>query len=167
MIYGNPYEFAVFYEILEKTDEGHWKYGLFNFFIEDEAYPSKGSNYTLGMALGYLKDSQEDIHLNGNVEKDLSENITDLITQLAHSHGLLLDTDSIGFELSDSEPLGVLLSPLEILDAGFYLFYYSKHGEDKEYLVYTLDYGKTVKKTVFKKGIVNDVIALLPCEESI
>ncbi|WP_422047422.1 Imm42 family immunity protein, partial [Rosenbergiella collisarenosi] len=28
MIFGQPFEFAVFYELLEKTDDEYWKYGV-------------------------------------------------------------------------------------------------------------------------------------------
>ncbi|HAT6344237.1 TPA: hypothetical protein JAJ28_001960 [Aeromonas hydrophila] len=32
MIFGQPFEFAVFYELLEKTDNGHWEFGIFIFY---------------------------------------------------------------------------------------------------------------------------------------
>ncbi|EOC1259525.1 Imm42 family immunity protein, partial [Cronobacter turicensis] len=32
MIFGKPYEFAVFYEVLEKTEDEYWKFGVFVFF---------------------------------------------------------------------------------------------------------------------------------------
>ncbi len=32
MIFGQPFEFAVFYELLEKTEDNYWKYGIFSFF---------------------------------------------------------------------------------------------------------------------------------------
>jgi len=162
MIYGKPYEFAIFYDVLEKTDDERWKYGLFNFFIEDEAYPSKGSNYTLDMVVKYLKDSRLDINLKSNIKIRLPENITDVMAMLAHSHELFIDTDPEGFEFSESEPLGVFLSPLEIADVGFYLFYYFLDDGDNEYLVYSSDYGCTVKQAIFKKGTVYGVIESLP-----
>lgn len=33
MIFGQPFEFAVFYDLLEETDEEYWKFGIFMFFI--------------------------------------------------------------------------------------------------------------------------------------
>lgn len=166
MIFGQPFEFAVFYEILEKTEDNCWKYGIFSFFIEDEIYPSKGSSYTLHMAINYLKDSLQEINSCKSVGLSLSENASELITQLAHSHGILLDSDPDNLELPDSEALGVFLSPIEISDVGFYLFYYLKDN-DEECLIYSSDYGSTAKKTTLKKGTVNNVLQKLPYQEAI
>lgn len=165
MIFGQPFEFAVFYEILEKTDDDYWKYGVFIFFIEDEIFPAKGSNYTLSMAMNYLKDSyQEVIDCQG---KGLDHSLGDqsLLKKLAHSHGIILDSDPMGLEIPDSEKMGVFLSPLEIADAGFYLFFYPNKNE--EYLVYSSDYGNTARKTVLSRGTVSSVLAQLPCKDSI
>lgn len=166
MIFGQPFEFAVFYELLEKTEDNCWKYGLFGFFIEDEMYPSKGSNYTLHMAINYLKDSYQEINSCKSTGLDLSGSASELITQLAHSHGILLDSDPDDLELPDSEAEGVFLSPLEISDVGFYLFYYPKDN-DEECLVYSSDYGSTAKKTILKKGTVSRVLEKLPNQEAI
>jgi|SRR5471032_297928 len=166
MIIGLPYEFAVFYELLEKTEDNYWKYGIFSFFIEDEIYPSKGSNYTLSMAIEYLKDSwQEVIDCKGN-KLDFSVSDRELLKNLAHSHGMHVDDDSVELEFPDTEAMGVYLSPLEITDAGFYLFYYPRN-KDEEYLIYSSDYGKTAKKTRLKKGTVSSVIAQLPDRDAI
>lgn len=165
MIFGQPYEFAIFYEVLEKTEDNKWKYGIFNFFIDDEIYPSKRSNYTLQMAINYLKDSQQEISSCKSVGLSLPENTSELITQLAHSHGMLVDSDPHDFVLPDSEAIGVLLSPVEISDVGFYLFYYQEDN-DEECLVYSSDYGRTAKKTTLKKGTVNDVLQTLPSQDN-
>lgn len=166
MIFGQPFEFAVFYDVLEKTEDNYWKYGLLGFFIEDEIYPSRGSNYTLHMAMSYLKDSQQEINSCKSAGLALSGSASELITQLAHSHGILLDSDPDDLELPDSEALGVFLSPLEISDVGFYLFYCPKDN-DEEYLVYSSDYGSTAKKTILKKGTVNSVLEKLPNQDAI
>lgn len=166
MIFGKPIEFAIFYELLEKTEDDYWKYGIFGFYINDELYPSKGSNYTLHMAINYLKDSQCEINNCKSTGLTLSEKTSELIIQLAHSHGMILDNDPDGLVLPDSEPLGVFLSPLEISDVGFYLFYYPK-DIDEEYLIYSPDYGKTSKKIILKKGTVNSVIEQLPNKDAI
>ncbi len=166
MIFGTPFEFAVFYELLEKTEDDYWKYGIFLFFIEDEIYPAKGSSYTLSMAMDYLKDSQQEIISCEENKLDLSIGDLELLKDLAHSHGMILDSDPDDFELSDSQPVGVYLSPTEISDTGFYLFYYPKDN-DEEYLIYSTDYGKTAKKTILQRGYVSSVIEKLPCRESI
>lgn len=166
MIFGQPFEFAVFYEALEKTEDNYWKYGIFCFLIEDEIYPTKGSNYTLHMAINYLKDSQQEINNCNSAGLSLSENSSELLTQLAHSHGMLLDSDPDDLELPDSETLGVFLSPVEISDTGFYLFYYPKNN-DEECLIYTPDYGNTAKKITLKKGTVSNVLQELPNQDAI
>lgn len=166
MIFGQPYEFAVFYELLEKTDDNYWKFGIFIFFIDDDIYPTKGSNYTLSMAMDYLKDSYQDVIdckvclLNTSVEDNV------LFKMLAHSHGMLLNSDPNELEISNTEKLGVFLSPLEITDNGFYLFYYPG-DQDEEYLIYSSDYGSTAKRTVLKKGTVSNVLAQLPNKDAI
>ncbi len=166
MIFGQPFVFAVFYELLEKTEDNYWKYGLFGFIIEDEMYPAKGSNYTLSMAIDYLKDSQPEITHCKNNEILFPDSDLELLRKLAHSHGMLLDSDPQGLELRDAKPLGVFLSPLEVSDVGFYLFYYPK-DEDEEYLIYTADYGNTAKKAIFKKGTISNVFAQLPIKDAI
>lgn len=157
MIFGQPYEFAIFYDVLERSEDNYWEYGIFIFLIEDEIFPSKGSNYTLSMALDYLKDSQSEViscEYNG---LDISMDAIALLRILAHSHGMLLDSDPPDLEFPISEKIGVFLSPLEIIDAGFYLFYYS--GEkDEEYLIYSSDYGNTARSTVLTKGTVSRVL---------
>lgn len=102
------------------------------------------------MAINYLKDSQQEISSCKSVGLSLPENTSELITQLAHSHGMLVDSDPHDFVLPDSEAIGVLLSPVEISDVGFYLFYYQEDN-DEECLVYSSDYGRTAKKTTLKK----------------
>lgn len=166
MIFGKPYEFAVFYELLEKTDNDYWKFGIFIFFIEDEIYPTRGSNYTLSMALDYLKDSLDEVISYKNSELDTSMEALLLLKKLAHSHGILLCDDPHNLELSEPMKLGIYLSPLEFTDTGFYLFYYPRNNNE-EYLIYSSDYGATAKKTVLEKGTVQRVIKQLPNKDKI
>ncbi|WP_241645283.1 immunity 42 family protein [Rosenbergiella metrosideri] len=166
MIFGQPFEFAVFYELLEKTDDEYWKYGVFIFFIEDEIYPAKGSNYTLSMAMDYLKDSYQEVidSQDGGLDMSIADHV--LLKTLAHSHGMLLDNDPEDLELPDSDKIGVFLSPLEIADTGFYLFYYACSNK-AEYLIYSSDYGNTAKRAVLNKGTVSGILAQLPSKEAI
>ena len=166
MIFGQPFEFSVFYSLLEKTDDDYWKHGIFIFFIEDEIYPAKGSNYTLSMAMDYLKDSHQEVIDCQNKGLDLSMDNEILLKTLAHSHGIILDSDPEGLELPDSDKVGVFLSPPEIADTGFYLFYYPKDNNE-EYLIYSSDYGNTARKTVLSRGTVSSVLAQLPSKETI
>ncbi|MGG7448525.1 Imm42 family immunity protein [Kosakonia oryzendophytica] len=34
MIFCQPYEFAVFYDLLEKTDDGYWKFGVLSSLLK-------------------------------------------------------------------------------------------------------------------------------------
>lgn len=166
MIFGQPFEFAVFYELLEKTEDNYWKYGIFSFFIKDEIYPSKGSNYTLSMAMDYLKDSHQDVIHCKDKGLDFSWSDEDLLKRLARSHGIYVEGDPEDLEAPEPDTLGVYLSPLEITDTGFYLFYYPK-DRDEECLIYSSDYGSTAKKAILKKGTVSSVIGQLPSKDAI
>jgi hypothetical protein len=166
MIFGKPFEFAVFFELLEKTEHEYWKYGIFIFFIKDEIYPAKGSNYTLPMAIDYLKDSYQEIIGCKSKGLDMLKDENILLKTFAHSHGVWLVNDPEDLELPDSESIGVFLSPLEIADTGFYLFYYPGDN-DEEYLIYSWDYGNTAKKTVLKRGTVSSILMQLPNKEDI
>lgn len=166
MIFGEPFEFAVFYELLEKTDDEYWKYGVFIFFIEDEIYPAKGSNYTLSMAMDYLKDSYQEVINCPNKGLDMSMDDNGLLKKLAHSHGMLLDNDPEDLDLPDLEKIGVFLSPLEIADTGFYLFYYPIDN-NKECLIYSSDYGNKARRTILNRGTVSNVLIRLPNKDAI
>ncbi|MBG3013418.1 immunity 42 family protein [Proteus faecis] len=165
MIFGDPYDFAVIYEKVEESNDGYWKFGFFNFVIKDELFPAKGSNYTLHMAINYLKDSVEEID-NCRPLDDHSINECELFGLIAHSHIKILDTDPDDFEIIPSQPIGVDLSPVEISDVGFYLFYYIENG-DYESLIFSKDYGVTISKVMFPKGTIKKVLNKLPDKDSI
>lgn len=166
MIFGQPFEFAVFYELLEKTEDNYWKFGIFSFFIKDEIYPSKGSNYTLSMAMDFLKDSQQEVTDCKDKGLDFSLSDEELLKILARSHGVYVEGDPEDLSTSELGALGVYLSPLEITDTGFYLFYYPK-DKDEEYLIYSSDYGITAKKAILRKGTVSSVLQQLPSKDVI
>ncbi|EPW7978125.1 immunity 42 family protein [Cronobacter turicensis] len=167
MIFGKPYEFAVFYEVLEKTQDEYWKFGVFLFFIEDEIYPAKGSNYTLPMNISFLKESHKEVmECTVNEDLDFLINAHVLLKMLAHSHGLVLKSDPEDFELPPVNNIGVFLSPPEVVDTGFYLFYLAVSNE-QECLIYSADYGKTAQKIFLNAGIVSSVLGSLPNKELI
>ncbi|ELY3545614.1 immunity 42 family protein [Cronobacter turicensis] len=167
MIFGKPYEFAVFYEVLEKTQDEYWKFGVFLFFIEDEIYPAKGSNYTLPMNIGYLKESYKEVmECTVNEDIDFSIDAHVLLEIIAHSHGLVLESDPEDFELPPVNNIGVFLSPPEVVDTGFYLFYLAVSNE-QECLIYSADYGKTAQKIFLNAGVVGSVLGSLPNKEII
>jgi hypothetical protein len=161
MIYGNPVFFSISYDVIEHSEDNYWKFGILNFIIDDEIYPAKGSNYTLHMAFNYLKESKNEI-LNANpIKMDFNISSLELMEILAHSHRILLDTDCDDMELPEVDPIGVFLSPLEISDVGFYLFYLLM-DDDTELLIYSANYGVNVKRIELPKGTVNKVISELP-----
>ncbi|MBP3195143.1 MAG: hypothetical protein J6M05_05705 [Cardiobacteriaceae bacterium] len=47
MIIGNQTDFFLQLDVVEKTDDNYWFYGLFNFWIDDIPYPGNGTNITL------------------------------------------------------------------------------------------------------------------------
>ncbi|ELY4524619.1 immunity 42 family protein [Cronobacter turicensis] len=162
MIFGKPYEFAVFYEVLEKTQDEYWKFGVFLFFIEDEIYPAKGSNYTLPMNISFLKESYKEVMECSVFEGlDFSNDAHVLLEIIAHSHGLVLESDPEDFELPPVNNIGVFLSPPEVVDTGFYLFYLAVSNE-QECLIYSADYGKTAQKIFLNAGVVGSVLGSLP-----
>ncbi|ELY4575917.1 immunity 42 family protein [Cronobacter turicensis] len=162
MIFGKPYEFAVFYEVLEKTQDEYWKFGVFLFFIEDEIYPAKGSNYTLPMNISFLKESYKEVMECSVFEGlDFSIDAHVLLEIIAHSHGLVLESDPEDFELPPVNNIGVFLSPPEVVDTGFYLFYLAVSNE-QECLIYSADYGKTAQKIFLNAGVVGSVLGSLP-----
>ncbi|ELY7393537.1 immunity 42 family protein [Cronobacter universalis] len=167
MIFGKPYEFAVFYEVLEKTQDEYWKFGVFLFFIEDEIYPAKGSNYTLPMNISFLKESYKEVMECSVFEGlDFSIDAHVLLEIIAHSHGLVLESDPEDFELPPVNNIGVFLSPPEVVDTGFYLFYLAVSNE-QECLIYSADYGKTAQKIFLNAGVVGSVLGSLPSKEII
>ncbi|EOV9691488.1 immunity 42 family protein [Cronobacter turicensis] len=167
MIFGKPYEFAVFYEVLEKTQDEYWKFGVFLLFIEDEIYPAKGSNYTLPMNISFLKESYKEVmECTVNEDIDFSIDAHVLLEIIAHSHGSVLESDPEDFELPPVNNIGVFLSPPEVVDTGFYLFYLAVSNE-QECLIYSADYGKTAQKIFLNAGVVGSVLGILPNKEII
>lgn len=166
MMFGLPYEFAVFYELLEKTDDEYWKYGVFSFFIDDEIFPARGSNYTLNMAFPELRDLRAPVRWCQPGGIDFTLDPLHIFTELAHSHGMWLPGDAEDAEDTAAVPLGVYLSPIEIEDTGFMLFYIPENHR-QEYLVYSPDRGKTAKMKAVKRGTVLSVIEQLPDRDAI
>ena len=166
MIFGKPYEFAVFFDVFERSDFGKWKYGYFGFYIEDKLYPSVLSNYTLNINVPWMRDSCAEMVECKNDISLATGDVFESFVRVAHSHRELVAGDPRDLDLPSSEPIGVLLSPLETLDVGFFLFY-CPVDEESECLIYSADWGKTANRYVLKRGYVKSVFEQLPDEVDI
>ena len=59
MIVGNRTDFFVQLDCVEKTDDNHWIYGIFNFWIDDLPYPGNGTNITFTSTAWYIIQDYE------------------------------------------------------------------------------------------------------------
>lgn len=155
-------DFLVFFNVL-KTGENESRYGLFLFFIEDEIYPLKGSDYNISEGIGYLKSLSSKV---GNCRfegLDFSESDECLINEIIKSKGLMRES-----LLSDIEDggMGIVLSTQEMLNVGCYVFY-APINENEECLIYSRNYGKDPKRTIIKRGSVGRVVEELNKIENI
>lgn len=151
-------EFFIFYDDFEGNGNGLGR-GVFMFFIEDEVYPLRGSDYNISVAVNNLISINKKIVdcKVENFDADLSD--CDLIRDLIESHGLIThDKDVRGVVNSGYiNPMGIVLSTEEMLKVGCYVFYFLIN-EDEECLIYSRSYGKEAKRSVFKNGEVSDVL---------
>lgn len=163
MIYGLPYQFAVMYDVLESSDDNYWQFGLFNFVIGDIIVPARGSNYTINLAINYLKDSLNEILNTRPLDLTNFSSSQEIMADIAHSHGLYLATDRDDVKLSNDEhKKGVDLADIELTDTGLYIFYYREINSCNEFVIYTLDRGINVSIKELDKGNVYNVINSLP-----
>lgn len=168
---GKPWEFSIMYELLEESEDKQWQYGFFNFLIDDQFIPGMGSNYTLGMTLNHLKGILDEIERAPVV--DFSK-YTDsfLFCNLSKALGWLPEEELEKALIASEEEfeeilkknkelqLGVNITPLEVSDTGWRIYYF--RFLDEECLLYSSDFGKTVKKKMLSLGTVAGVIKQLP-----
>lgn len=157
MIFGDPKEFAIFYDVIDESEDGNWNYGPFLFFIGDEIYPSKGFNYTIFIAINDVVPCIEEILECKSGNLDFSKNDYELMRDLIRSNNFWFYDDPEGMEFDKVDPMGVIINPYETMDTGFHLFY-CQINEKEECLVYSDYYGRNAKRKVLKKGTVANVI---------
>lgn len=163
MIYGLPYQFAVMYDVLDLSDDNYWQFGLFNFIIDDVLVPAVGSNYTINIAVNYLKDSLIEILEAKPLGISNLESNQEIMQYIAHSHGIYLAIDGDDLKLLNNRTkCGVDLSTIELTDVGFYMFYYQDQNSCNEFIIYTCDNGINVVRKEFAKGTIYHVINSLP-----
>lgn len=189
MIFGT-YEFAITYDVYERSDDGHCTFGFFNIVIDDELLIHRGSNWTLNCILSYLKNTIEAIEAHGMqqsiLDKDnlylkamesrgksyLVYNAPDFLKQrweLSDDAELLAKVDT--FEKEQNEkitrpPFGTeieLYGELENYGWRFFLF----GAGEEERLIYSKDAGKTVFEKILPRGTVEKVLRSLPDPNSL
>ena len=159
------------YELLEDTEDKQWTYGFFNFVIDDHFVPGVGSNYTLNMVFNHLKGAVDDLR-NAPIVDLSNQHDTILFTNLSKALGWLPEDEfNKALEASDAEfeeiveknktlPLGVDITPLEVKDTGWGVYYF--RSTEEECLIYSPDAGQTTMRKVLPLGTVAGLIEQLP-----
>lgn len=156
MIFGDPYKFAVSYDVAYPNDSTY-KLGIFNFIIEDRFFPAQGGNYTINMIFNHLKSDIEKIqHCRFITSKILNND--------NFYHNLMCtcyprvdeDFEPIKTVFDNLEDYIVELTPLEFGDFGYYIFY--AKSELRDYIFYSYDYGKNFIRKELPPGTVMQVL---------
>lgn len=179
MIFGNPENIAITYEVLARQPNSHFAFGTFNIFIDDKLLLSGGSNWTIDCLVSYLRNTKELTETqNEKTHKDV------LFNKACVTRGYLLhDSRHINsgwFESDDSKiikeiedhfaeiealctdpPFGVEL-PLysELVDKNLRIFIFASATSER--IIYSLDQGKEVTEKIVPKGTVSALCLSLP-----
>lgn len=177
MIYGNPSDFAIQIEALCQYKNNNFSYGLFNIIINDLCIPDQGSDWTISLIVSWLKGTLAEIEAitEDNYFAYDSSSLFHMARKSRgeHWHGNLelpdrwwLSNDPAVITVIDSLPkresacVGVEIPFAEINDLGWY-FYLFQTG-DRERIIFSGDYGKTVHEKYLQRGSVAQVIRSLP-----
>ena len=190
MIIGNPHEFAVWYELLD-SDANGWYFGPFNFFIKGELLErdAKLSNSTLNCMFDCLKETFKNDEPVTKVSGEY--NGKNLFIRAMHSHGYQTYDDikipsewfssdnpkiekvvDLIIELHEDRQsipkFGVELQcyPPDMTDVGWYFFLFEDIQRNKELLLFSKDYGKTVSEAFFEIDLIKSIILQLPCPDN-
>lgn len=179
MIFGNPKEIAVTYEVLARQSSSHFAFGTFNIFIGDKLLLNGGSDWTIDCLIRYLKKS-ENLVVAENEKKSKEE----LFRVACSTRGYwLYDTAKINSDwLQSDDPVIVkkLDSHLakidsmrkdppfghevalyaELLDLNLRIFVFSSKNTDR--IVHSFDRGKVVFETCVPSGTVKRLCESLP-----
>lgn len=175
MIYGDPTNFAIQIEVLDCY--GSFSHGIFNVIVDDVFIPGRGSNWTISLIVSWLKGTLAEIE--NATDQDYSDHDPMSLFHLARKsrgeywHGdpelpekWWLSNDPIVMAMVDEltkrdlTPIGIEIPFAEINDSGWY-FYLFQTG-DKERIIFSGDYGKTVHEKFLPQGSVAQVIRSLP-----
>ena len=144
MIVGDPLSFAIQYEVCQAR--GKWKYGMFNFVIDEKLIPGVGCMWTLG-AVFY--------HLKSEFEEDWHKNIKEV------GDGPVTELD-----LPSGEAENVIyIHTAELADTGWQ--YALGYAGEEERFFYSNDGFLNTHEKRLRRGTVEAVIRSLPNHEDI
>lgn len=151
MIIGNPQEFGLHFEVFESDDVGGWKFGPFNFIMNDRFVPGFGTNWTLNTLFAELKFTTEDF--NNCFKFDFISESPRELYRFAKIH-------------SNSAGHGFLeIDIIELSDLGWEFFLFSAGKEER--FIYTSDSGNTVYEKRMPKWTLMNLLNQLPPVASI
>jgi hypothetical protein len=144
MIIGNPQDFGLHLEVFETSE--YWKFGLFNFIIDDHLIPGFGTNWTLNSLISQLSFKSE------HFERAFK---LDFITDSAH------DLYSFAKNNSGSSMEGYLeIDITELSDTGCEFFLFSADKEER--FIYTTNGGLTIHEKRMPKWSLMNILNQLP-----
>lgn len=138
MIIGNALEIAIQLEyVIELSSPS----GLFNFIVDDNLIPGKGTVTDLYVVISSLK---------GSLNNQLVDGVSDIG-----------NIDLADLDFSDGSPENVLwLDVCELSDYGC-VFWLGFNGEHERFF-YSTDFEKTIQEKMFPRGTVEKLINNLP-----
>ena len=179
MIFGNPKNIAITYEVLERQPNSHFAFGTFNIFIDDRLLLSGGSNWTIDCLVSYLRNTKKitEIH-DERIHKDVLFNIA-CVTRgyLLHDSRQInsewwgSDDPTIVKQIADHlaeidslrtvPPVGLEL-PLysELVDKNLRIFIFASATSER--IIYSLDNGIEVIEKIVAKDTVSTFCMSLP-----
>lgn len=182
MIFGT-YEFAITYDVYERSEDGRWIFGFFNVVIDDELLIHRYSNWTLNCIISYFKNTIEDINTRGLEESDLDKDMLyinaletrdyyiytapEFLSQrwkLSDDPELLAKVDAYSEDCKKKvthPPFGIEIESYgELTNYGWRFFLFGAGEEER--LIYSKDAGKTVLEKRLPRGTVEKVLRSLP-----
>ena len=143
MIIGDPKTIAVHIDVTATSDDGYFKYGAFNFILNEKFIPGIGVYFTLNTILLNLKKSLFDIERTKKLQ-DIDEKIE-------------LTEEAI---FSSNNPNIIQIDCSELWDCGCALSL-GLH-KDEEIIFYSSDHGATISKIHLPRGTMANLINKLP-----
>ena len=149
MILGDLPEFGIQFDVLTSSDI--WRFGSFNFIIDDTFIPGTGTNWTLNSAFASLKFTEQDF--SDAFKNDFTLETAHELYFLAKSHSGQNGKDFIELDIT------------ELSDTGLELFLFSDISHER--LIYTTNAGITIYEKRLPKWTVMNVLKDLPSISSI
>lgn len=179
MIFGDPKNIAITYEVLARQPDSHFAFGTFNIFIDDRLLLKGGSNWTIDCLVSHLRNTKQLIDTkNEKMHKDelFHKACTSRGYQLHNARRITTEQwesndPAVIKEVEDhfsrieilltQPPFGAELPMyVELLDLEVRVFLFA--NVDYERIIYSLDLGKKIIEKVVPKGTVNAFVLSLP-----